>query len=58
MQPLPNNFVAYMEITDWRIFLMKDLASVKEAMGMGEEMYEEDQRCRCLWFYPIILICL
>ena len=33
--PLLKNSVAYMETPDWRIFLMKDSASVEEAVRMG-----------------------
>jgi hypothetical protein len=33
--PLLKNSIAYMETPDWRIFLMKDLAAVEEAVNMG-----------------------
>jgi len=38
--PLLKNSIAYMETPDWRIFLMKDLSSVEEAMRMGAKMYQ------------------
>jgi hypothetical protein len=31
-----------METSDWRIFLMKDLSSVEEAVRMGAEIYQGD----------------
>jgi hypothetical protein len=31
-----------METPDWRIFLMKDMVAVKEAVRMGAEMYQGD----------------
>jgi hypothetical protein len=37
--PLLKNSIAYMEAPDWRIFLMRDLAAVEEAMRMSAEMY-------------------
>ena len=37
-----KNSIAYMETADWRIFLMKDLAAVEEAVKMGAEMYQGD----------------
>ena len=38
--PLLKNAIAYMETSDWRIFLMKDLSSVEEAVRMGAKMYQ------------------
>ena len=38
--PLLKNSIAHMETPDWRIFLMKDLSSVEEAMRMGAKMYQ------------------
>jgi hypothetical protein len=40
--PLLKNSISHMETSDWRIFLMKDLAAVEEAMRMGAEMYQGD----------------
>jgi hypothetical protein len=40
--PLLKNSIAYVETSDWRIFLMKDLAVVEEAARMGAEMYQGD----------------
>jgi hypothetical protein len=39
---LLKNSVAYTETSDWRIFLMKDLSSVEEALRIGAEMYQGD----------------
>ena len=36
---LLKNSIACIETPDWRIFLMKDLAAVEEALRMGAEMY-------------------
>jgi len=36
-----KNSVAYKETANERIFLMKDLASVKEAENLGSKIYEE-----------------
>ena len=38
--PVLKNSVAHIETPDWRIFLMKDLAGVEDAIGQGAEMYE------------------
>ena len=40
--PLLKNSIAYMETSEWRIFLMKDLSSVEEAVRMGAKMYQGD----------------
>ena len=40
--PLLKNSIAHMETSDWRIFLMKDLSSVEEAVRMGAKMYQGD----------------
>ncbi len=40
--PLLKNSIAYMETSDWRIFLMKDLSSVEEALRIGAEKYQGD----------------
>jgi len=40
--PLLKNSISHMETSDWRIFLMKDLAAVEEAKRMGAEMYQGD----------------
>ena len=40
--PLLKNSISFMETADWRIFLMKDLASVEEAVRMGAEPYQGD----------------
>ncbi len=37
-----KNSITYMETADWRIFLMKDLAAVEEALRMGAEIYQGD----------------
>lgn len=42
--PVLKNSVAHIETTDKRIFLMKDLASVEEALRMGAEIVEVDVR--------------
>ncbi|MCJ7444879.1 MAG: hypothetical protein MUO26_10170 [Methanotrichaceae archaeon] len=38
--PVLKNSVAFVETTDWRIFLMKDLDAVEEALKLGAEIYE------------------
>ena len=38
--PLLKNSIAHMETPDWRIFLMKDLSSVEEAVRIGAKMYQ------------------
>jgi hypothetical protein len=40
--PILKNSVAYMETPKSRIFLMKDLATVEEAIRFGAKMYEGD----------------
>jgi hypothetical protein len=40
--PLLKNSISHMETADWRIFLMKDMAAVEEAVRMGAEMYQGD----------------
>lgn len=40
--PLLKNSIAYMETTDSRIFLMKDLSAVEEALRLGARKYEGD----------------
>ena len=40
--PLLKNSISHMETTDWRIFLMKDLVAVEEAVRIGAEMYQGD----------------
>jgi hypothetical protein len=35
-----ENSVAFKETANERIFLMKDLAAVEEAMGLGAKIYE------------------
>jgi len=42
--PLLKNSMAFLETLDWRIFLMKGLAAMEEAMRIGAEMYQEDYR--------------
>jgi len=42
MHPLLKNSIAYMETSDWRIFLMNDLAALVEAMKMGAEVHQGD----------------
>lgn len=37
-----KNSISYMETADWRIFLMKDLTAVEEALRMGAEIYQGD----------------
>ena len=37
-----KNSVAFKETTNERIFLMKDLAAVEEAVGLGARMREEE----------------
>jgi hypothetical protein len=39
-----KNSVAATETTNERIFLMKDLATVEEALGLGARMYEGEIR--------------
>jgi hypothetical protein len=39
---LLKNSISSMETVDWRIFLMKDIASVEEAMRLGAEPYQGD----------------
>jgi len=36
-----KNSVAHKEIVNERIFLMKDMASVEEALSLGSKLYEE-----------------
>ena len=38
--PILKNSVAFKETATERIFLMKDLAAVEEAMGLGAKIYE------------------
>jgi hypothetical protein len=38
--PILKNSVAFKEIANDRIFLMKDLAAVEEAVGLGAKVYE------------------
>jgi hypothetical protein len=40
--PLLKNSISRMETADWRIFLMKDLAAVEEAVRLGAEIYQGD----------------
>ncbi len=40
--PLLKNSISFMETMDWRIFLVKNLASVEEAVRMGAEPYQGD----------------
>jgi hypothetical protein len=40
--PVLKNSIAYMETSDSRIFLMKDLASVEEAERLGAKLYQGD----------------
>jgi hypothetical protein len=40
--PLLKNSIAQMETSDSRIFLMKDLAAVEEALRLGAKRYEGD----------------
>lgn len=51
--PLLKDSIAYMETPDWRIFLMKDLAAVDEAVRMGVEMYQGDYGG--LWVVGVML---
>jgi len=37
---LLKSSVSYLETPDWRIFLMKDLSAVEEALRVGAEMYQ------------------
>ncbi|MCX6673049.1 MAG: hypothetical protein NTY37_04635 [Methanothrix sp.] len=37
---IPKNSVAFKEAANDRLFLMKDLAAVEEAMGLGAKIYE------------------
>jgi len=39
-----KNSVAYKETANERIFLMKDLASVEEAVSFGAKVYEGDPK--------------
>ncbi len=38
--PILKNSVAYKELGDKRVFLMKDLAAVEEAVNLGAQVYE------------------
>ncbi|MEI6105100.1 MAG: hypothetical protein WCP70_14270 [Methanothrix sp.] len=38
--PILKNYVAFKETANERIFLMKDLAAVEEAVGLGAKIYE------------------
>jgi hypothetical protein len=40
--PLLKNSISHMETADWRIFLMKDLAAVEEAVRLGGDPYQGD----------------
>lgn len=40
--PILKNSVTYIETPEWRIFLMKDLAAVEEALRQGAKMVEVD----------------
>jgi hypothetical protein len=40
--PVLKNSVAMIEIPEWRIFLMKDLAAVEEAQRQGAKVEEVD----------------
>ena len=40
--PILKNSVAFKETANERIFLMKDLAAVEEAVGLGSKVYEGD----------------
>jgi hypothetical protein len=40
--PLLKNSISFMETADWRIFLMKDLAAVEEAIRLVAEPYQGD----------------
>jgi hypothetical protein len=40
--PLLKNSISFMETPDWRIVLMKDMATVEEALKMGAEPYQGD----------------
>ena len=40
--PILKNSVAFKETANERLFLMKDLAAVEEAVGLGAKVYEGD----------------
>jgi hypothetical protein len=40
--PLLKNSISHMETADWRIFLMKDMGAVEEAIRFGAEQYQGD----------------
>jgi hypothetical protein len=40
--PLLKNSISFMETADWRIFLMKYMATVEEALILGAEPYQGD----------------
>lgn len=42
--PILKNSISSMETADWRIFLMKDLAAVEEAIRLGAEWYQGDYK--------------
>jgi hypothetical protein len=42
--PVLKNSVAHVESTEWRVFLMKDLAAVEEALQQGAKIVEVDVR--------------
>jgi hypothetical protein len=42
--PVLKNSVAQIESTEWRIFLMKDLAAVEEAVRMGAKVVEVEAK--------------
>jgi len=44
--PLLKNSVAHIETPEWRIFLMKDLAAVEEALRLGAKLVEVDVKFR------------
>jgi hypothetical protein len=40
--PLLKNSISFMETADWRIFLMKDMVAVEEAVRLVAEKYQGD----------------
>lgn len=40
--PHLKNSISHMETADWRIFLMKDMVAVEEALRLGAENYQGD----------------
>jgi hypothetical protein len=44
MRPYSRTPISFMETADWRIFLIKDMAAVEEALRLGAEQYQGDYK--------------